>query len=322
MHTECSVDLDAETSMRLFRNALSSNRELLDTHPWLHRWLFADLQIARGERREMSFYEYEGVSHIPKFFSFLRGFNYPDYLAAEQIAPLAAISAARDLACAARIGVDIPEAWVRNVARYNAQDYLFQHLYPVPERQRVRVLLDFGAGHGRLANLAFGAPGTATQVYIAVDAIPATYLSQRAYFYGLGLRSADYVDLLDKSQSFAFNELIKNHDVIHIPTWRLDLIPDASVDMVCCVQVLKELPRRLVPYVVREFARILKPGAALYVRDHLQFHDPTHMPIDEILTTGGFSLEFRPQIRDREELHGLPRIWRRFDPSLYFRETD
>jgi hypothetical protein len=44
------------------------------------------------------------------------------------------------------------------------------------------------------------------------------------------------------------------------------------------------------------------------------------MPQDEVLLASGFALEFRPQVRDRVDIHGIPRIWRRFDPSLYFTE--
>jgi SAM-dependent methyltransferase len=314
--------MDEETSNSRFAAALEADSDRIGEQSWLRRWLLADAQIARGEKGEMSFYKYEGPSHLRKFFAYLRGFKFEDYFDETLVSKLADISIERDLRCAERLDVSIPDSWVRTIGRYNAQDYILQRFYPVPLRQQVETLLDFGAGHGRMSNLAFGAPNSKVKRYIAVDAIPATYLTQRAYFFGLGLDSADYIDEIATHGRFSFEEQAASHSVLHLPTWRLDLIPSQSVDMVCCVQVLKELPRRLIPHAIEHFARVLKPGGALYIRDHTQFHDPSHMPMDEILTTSGFSLEFRANIHDRKELHGLPRIWRRFDPSLYLKDDD
>jgi SAM-dependent methyltransferase len=307
--------------MDIFKSLVEKEREELQDRPWLARWFFADVLEGRGQRLEMSFYTYEGPQHLKKFFGWIAKTNFADYLDNQHVERLCEQSAARDIACSRTLGVPIPEAAIHPVARYNAQDYVFQRAYPIPERQKMRVLLDFGAGHGRMANLAF-APGAATELLIAVDAIPGCYLTQRAYYHGLGLKSADYLDFFGTSRAFSFDEARAGSQVIHLPTWRLELVPDESVDMVCCVQVLKELPRRLLPHVIRQFARILRPGGALYVRDHIQFHDPTQMPVDDILSTSGFLLEFRPHIHDRVDLHGIPRIWRKFDASNYLKDDD
>jgi SAM-dependent methyltransferase len=240
-----------------------------------------------------------------------------DYFPDALIRPLVEASAERDRKCAQAVGIEVPTETLRTVGRYNAQDYLFQRLYPVPEHQTVRAILDFGAGLGRTANLAFGAPGNTTEFMVTVDGIPSTYLTQRLYFQGLGLRFADYLDGAAEGMRFDVGELRRRCQLVHLPTWRMDLIPDASMDLVSCVQVLRELPQKLFVHAAAQFARILKPGGALYVRDHFQHHNPNQMPQDEVLLASGFVLEFRAQVRDRVDIHGIPRIWRRFDPNLY-----
>ena len=111
--------------------------------------------------------------------------------------------------------------------------------------------------------------------------------------------------------------MIENHDVIHLPTWRLDLLPDASIDLVSCIQVLKELPGPLVPDIIKVFVRVTTADGAVYMRDHPQFHSPNQMPVDVLMQSAGFGLEFAPHWRDRVEIHGLPRIWRKIDPNHY-----
>jgi SAM-dependent methyltransferase len=204
------------------------------------------------------------------------------------------------------------------VGIYNAQDYLLQRFYPVPDRHRPRVLLDFGAGHGRMANLAFRLDDSVTETMIAVDGIPAPYLVQRAYYTGLGLTVADYLDDRAAGREFDVAKQQVDRDVVHLPTWRLDLVPNRSVDLVCCIQVLKELPRRLVVNVLEQFSRVVKPGGAIYVRDHVLQHHPNMMPIDQLLLANGFVREFAPHVRDQADIHGLPRVWRRLDPELLY----
>jgi hypothetical protein len=153
-----------------------------------------------------------------------------DYFPDALIRPLVEASAERDRKCAQAVGIEVPTETLRTVGRYNAQDYLFQRLYPVPEHQTVRAILDFGAGLGRTANLAFGAPGNTTEFMVTVDGIPSTYLTQRLYFQGLGLRFADYLDGAAEGRRFDVGELRRRCQLVHLPTWRMDLVPDASMD--------------------------------------------------------------------------------------------
>jgi SAM-dependent methyltransferase len=286
-------------------------------HPWLAKWLLADDHERRGTRREMNFKSYEGPEHLRRFLTWNLHFRGRSYLPTEMIESLAQTSARRDAQCCDRLGIAIDSSTLLTVGRENAEDYLFQRVYPMPERFQIRRLLDFGGGFGRMANLSFAAPGTRIESIIAVEGIPSTYLTQRLYFRGMGFDCADYLDESAAGRNFNVTGSLGSCQIIHLPTWQMRLIPDESVDAICCIQVLRELYPDLLIYVVKQFSRILRPGGQLYIRDHIQFHDPNQMPQQLVLQTHGFVLEFWPQIRDRADLHGIPRIWRRFDPAVY-----
>jgi hypothetical protein len=311
---------DSEALNARFLASLDEDRKARDVPEHRARWLFAERLNARGDRKEMSFAVYEGIGHLVKFFNWhIRG-QFPDPFLPGLIDPLVAASTATDQRVFADLGLVDKNLMIPRLARYNAQDHILMRAFPVPERNRARVLLDFGAGHGRLANLGFNAPDRAQRLdkLIAVDAIASTYLTQLAYYRALGLRVWEYLEHQgDALTQDAVARALEDHDVIHLPTWRFDLVPDGSVDMVSCIQVLKELPGALVADILKTFARVTTVCGAVYIRDHVQFHNPNHMPVDLLLQTNGFDCEFAPHWRDRIEIHGLPRIWRKVDPSHF-----
>lgn len=311
---------DHERLNSLLADSAQADFGLVNVPEDVHRWLFADRLAARGVRAEMSFSQYIGHEHLKRFFMWHNAAKFPDFFNQQEIDELVEASRSVDRKLFEHYNISIANEIIEKIARYNAQDFLLSHAYPVPDRQKVKVSLDFGAGHGRLANLGFFAPDPKQklQTYIAVDAIPSTYFSQLAYFRGIGLSVWEYLEQDVRTvTSDAVRDAIENHDVVHLPTWRFDLIPSASVDMAYAVQVLKELPGSIVPWVIKEIARVVKPQGAFYIRDHLQFHNPNHMPMEQILQSCGFTIEFSPMLKDRSDIHGLPRVWRSFDSSLY-----
>jgi hypothetical protein len=268
----------------------------------------------------MSFDAYQGRKHIRSFFTWHSKANFYDYFGPEDVSDLVAASLAADTKVFQECSLPIREELLTSMARYNAQDYLFQHAYRVPARNRVKTLLDFGAGHGRIANLGFNTPRSDEKLdtLIAVDGIVSSYFTQAAYFRALGLDVWEYFEHSDDELNRdVISAAISQFDVVHIPTWRLDLIPDGIVDMVVAIQVLKELPGEVVNFVLPQFRRVTHKTGAVYIRDHIQFHNPNHMPIDTLLGVNGFLVEFSPQLKDRVEVHGLPRIWRKVDPDLF-----
>lgn len=318
--TRADRDLGRHSSNELFNRVADRDRQDELAPEFMTKWLFIDRLQERGKRGGMSFYDYLGPRHVLRFMRWIHHYEFADWFP-QLTEPLAAVSKQRDLECLARLGREPGPVDIDAIARYNAQDYLLQRAYPMPERMAPRTILDFGAGHGRQANLAFHDGDGVTETIIAIDGIPGSYLTQRAYYDGLGLRLADYIEYRDEDRTLDVAAASADHDVVHLPTWRFDLVPDQSVDLAMAVQVLRELPRRLVIHVLAELGRVIKPGGALYIRDHVR-HDPNQMPIDTLLLANGFVLEFAPYVKDRVEIHGLPRIWRKIDTDLYLDADD
>jgi len=259
----------------------------------------------------MRFETYDGPAHIRKFLKWIDDFDYGPFPSGTEIDRLSALSARRDFAALGRLEVASDGLRLDNIGHYNAQDFLFQRATPVPERNRITRFLDFGAGHGRMANLlAAEDPGVA---YTAVDATPACYLVQRDYFRALGLDLNDCLDRPDDWQPFG-----RPGTVDHLPAWRLQDLPEARFDMICAVQVLKELSHDMLAFALVQFHRLLRPGGALYVRDHIGFHNPSAVDLDSALARSGFVLEWRPWVIDRRDCHGVPRLWRKAEDAAVF----
>jgi hypothetical protein len=311
---------DVDTSNDIFCFARDADAAAFGVPDHFHRWLFAERLGARGECKEIGFDAWEGPAHLTKFFQWHSNAKHPDPFPAARMDPLVAASVEVDARVFEVLGLPPHSRVVEKIGRYNAQDHVLLNMVPGPERDRVRVQLDFGPGHGRLAALAFRAPDPDERIrtLFAVDAVPSTYLTQLTYYRAMGLRVWEYLDhAVSDPDVETVRAAMADHDVIHLPTWRFDLVPDGVVDRVTCVQVLKELPGGLVAALFPMLARVLHSSGALYVRDHIQFHSPNQMPIDLLLQAAGFACEFAPMWRDREDIHGLPRIWRKVDPMQF-----
>ncbi|OSP52934.1 hypothetical protein BV911_18500 [Pseudoruegeria sp. SK021] len=276
---------------------------------WDRSWQHLEKRLAEGALGDMNFHGFLGPEHLTRLYNWIDRIPYPNFLNGPPFERLVALARAADLAVMDRLGLDPELHGIDAVSVYNAQDFRFQTPYQVPWRQRVRTFLDFGAGHGRQANLWLQtAPQLTT--FIAVDAFPATYLTQRLYYQALGLTLNDHMDMTQ--QPFVIHEDPKV--VNHLPSWRLDLVPDGSVDMVCAVQVLRELSRGMLRFALRQFHRILRTDGALYIRDHIGFHNVNMVDMDRVLAASGFVAEWQPALIDGKDVHGVPRIWRK--PNL------
>ena len=301
------LDLDAAHGTRRFADVLVRDRRRLGFDADLARWLLVE-EAQLAQTGDPGVTGYDGPGHLRRWFAWAAPFGFPDwFLAADD--PLVAAIAARDAACLDRLGVGRDGIDPAHLARYTAQDHWLLRSSAAAGLPRPSVVLDLGPGNGRLANPLMRGPEP-VDVLVAVEGIAGPYLTQRAYYAGLGLRVADYLDV-DAPDRFDVVAATVQHDVVHLPTWRLDLVPDASVDLVCAVQVLKELPAATVRFVLGHLQRVVRPGGALYVRDHVAGHDLTGLPTDDLVREHGFVLDFAPDVRDRVDLHGVPRVFRR-----------
>ena len=301
------LDLSADHGRDRFRHVLARDRARLGFDDDLARWLLVEpAQLPSTGDPDVA--GYDGPEHLRRWFGWAAPFAFPDWFLEQDGAVVARI-AARDAACLDRLGVDRADLDLAHLARYSAQDHWLVRADAGAALPRPRVVLDLGPGHGRLANPFLHGPDRAAAL-VAVEGIAGPYLTQRAYYAGLGLQVADYLDT-DVPDEFDPVRLAATHDVIHLPTWRLDLVPEASVDLVLAVQVLRELPAPTVRFVLDHLRRVVRPGGGLYVRDHGEGHDLTGLPTDELVVAHGFAPTWAPPVRDRVDLHGVPRVWRR-----------
>jgi len=272
---------------------------------WLVGWHYQQVRAGKYPADyPQDFTRYEGPADLVRWFNWGRGAPVLNYLPLDRLKPLIEQAEARDRSVLERLGIGVEPPVLRAFALLDAQDYLFPRLYPRPERHRLRRVLDFGAGFGRQANLLLALEPGAT--YVAMDAIALPYCLQHVYLGALAGGLADYVE----EGRFALDDTATGCH--HLPTWRHDLLPDGYFDLAICSQVLPELSPLLAVFVVELLRRVLRPGGVLYIRDHGAVDwNPSGIELARYLEASGFWLEFRPMLRDRVDLHGLPRIWRK-----------
>ncbi len=219
-------------------------------------WVWATQKKGRAEYYE----EFNGLEEILQWIGTAVSHDRGGYLPGNIEAPLVAQSRAFDQRVLPELWSRItPEQYDTYIGRWNAGDFFFPNAYPVPKRFENINVLDFGAGYGRQLNLWSTVPNV---VYAAMDIIRKPYLSQSLYFHRSGIPLHEYV-LDPKGFSIA-----DEHGIYHVPAWRWDLVPDNFFDLVLAIFVLPELNSTTLSRVLEHFARVLKPGGALFIRDH------------------------------------------------------
>lgn len=282
--------------------------------PWLVSWAYQNQRVNRSksykEGLPQDFFYFSGKEDLQEWVNWNLDYPHPDYFPSEENEKLIDISTENDLKVFEKLELDVPADRYREViGRRNMQDYRFANFYPVPERQKVRRVLDFGSGYGRQANLWTGAREDVS--FLSMDGIPKSYCTQRFYYTNLGPKVFEYMDNPD-GYKIDFQP-----GIYHFPTWRFDLIPDASLDLVMCIQVLPELSTRLAKYVLQQFHRALKPGGALMLRDGGNWlRTGAGFNLKEHLESTGWTFEFQPHVAHPDDIHGYTRIWRKTDPAV------
>lgn len=280
---------------------------------WLVKW---DYQSKQAKRRlptingePSDFFKYKGVNDLADWINWLKE-PCPNFLGEDYINDLVRDSETIDKKVFSKLELKIDwEVYKKNVAIRNAHDFIFPNLLLLSTNSKIKNILDFGAGYGRQANL--WTSKTDQFTYVGMEAVPRSYCLQNIYYNYLGKEVIDYVETDNFNIEFSQNK------IYHLPTWRYDLLPTSSFDIVMCVQVLPELNSTLVKKMISEFNRVLKDGAILYINDHGEKWKPgSFLNIDNFITKNGFVLEFKPHVVDGEDLHGIPRIYRKINPKV------
>jgi SAM-dependent methyltransferase len=186
---------------------------------------------------------------------------------------------------------------------YNVQDF---H-YSTAIGSGIQTVVDYGAGYGRQSFLFATVLDEAR--YVCVDAIEQPYMVQRWVFDQLGLARWDYVDEPD-TDAASFGRAFEDSGAFHLPSWRLDLLPEGSVDLVLFVWSLYEMSGAAAIAAVEACARVVRLGGYVYVRDVPHSVSYRFDP-ERRLRNRGFELVYESRTIAGDELHGLQRLYRR-----------
>ena len=182
---------------------------------------------------------------------------------------------------------------------------------------KISKVLDFGAGYGRQANLF---TKTASQ-YWATDAIESSYMTQKIYLSELSkLKNIDYYNSLDVP--IEYNEIKDKKGIFHLPSWELPTLDKEYFDIIIFSHILPELPEETFEKVFPMLMDLIRPDGFLYIRDHGIWWQPGHLyDVDKILTENGFILEYSLYARDKNDIHGIPRIYRKLSKDITHKVT-
>ena len=191
---------------------------------------------------------------------------------------------------------------------YNVQDF---H-YCTTLGSGIRTVVDYGAGYGRQSFL-FGTVLDESR-YVCVDAIEQPYMVQRWVLRELGLARWEYLDE-SMADAESFGRAFDEAGAFHLPTWRLDLIPEGSVDLVLVVWSLYEMSGAAARAAVAACSRLVRLGGYVYIRDVPHSVSYRFDP-ERRLRRAGFDLLYESQMIAADELHGRQRLYRRTRPEL------
>lgn len=276
---------------------------------WMVNWTYQDVRTKRKvnykEDLPEDFYTFDQPKDIIEWMNWLKS-DKMDSFDPQVIDPLIEKSTSADKSFFNKFNLEFNfDGYQNGIARNNAHDFILANLFNNVNHSTTNRVLDFGSGYGRQANL-WNQMNNEDYVHISVDAIPKSYCFQHLYYSAIDRPQQDYIF----DQNFKIDDTSKG--IYHLPTWRMDLIPDNYLDKILVVQVLRELNEKLVKHIIKEFKRILKPDGILYIRDHGNSWRPGNkLNIDNfILNEGGFSLEYKMHAVDKKEFHGIPRIFK------------
>lgn len=161
------------------------------------------------------------------------------------------------------VGDAVPEVDIIGRDKRNVYDFFYTNLINNPRN----TVADIGAGYARNSFL-FVENGSN---YICIDGVEKCYMMQTEVLNKLyGKRVIDYINNQDLTRNDISSLLSKNNMndpiILHIPTWRQDLIPDSCVDLSMFVYSLEEMPVKTARFCLNSAVRYTSEEGILYLR--------------------------------------------------------
>jgi hypothetical protein len=176
--------------------------------------------------------------------------------------------------------------------------------------------LDIGPGLG--ANAIYSLWGLGS-TYYSLEAFPQSYSVQRLFLRAILEGEPSYLDLIE-CENFGLSphevkrELngVGKYRIKHVPSWHFGLVDDGSVDLVTSTWVLNEVTPAGVTWLLGNADRVLKTGGYFYIRDSGKRKPNRHnLDYDLALQEMGYEKTGHLDVRNRVDMHGIPRVYQK-----------
>lgn len=196
----------------------------------------------------------------------------------------------------------------------NAHDYSFlscQFLFQGSNR----VIIDFGGGYGRLANLIGKLDW---QVLIVCDAFADAYVAQYLWLRGIAEKhDYTFVEYFEKD---AFTTSLVEEQlnravpaIIHCPSSVLGELGVGFADLIVFSHVFTELDAKAAEYALKVVSDTLNETGSVYMRDHGWPGSESYVDRDLRLKSFGFLKVYQSPFGCKSETWGGVEIWSRYD---------
>ncbi len=164
----------------------------------------------------------------------------------------------------------------------SAQDFILSTMFASSPAR----VIDFGAGYGRNAFLIADYPDA---VYCGIDSIEKNYCAQTLLLKFVYPEGAVFEYLDDpNADRAAVQKFVQRGGAVHIPTWRLDLLPVEKFNILIMSHVFHELSESAAWAVLDDIVGKMPSRSVVYFRGNLRTRNHS-MDMEKELKARGFS---------------------------------
>lgn len=208
------------------------------------------------------------------------------------------------------------ESYIKCTALVRTQDYSFikTQCRDLPAMGLHHVDMGPGLGSHAIYSLRFF-----DSHYHGVEAIPYSYAAQRHFFRFLSPEPGAYFDLVEGENFGIMSDgeqkaqiTRQEYRIRHVPSWKYQLLPDKSMDLVTGTWMLNEVSTSGIIWLLSNAMRVLKEGGYFYIRDSRLLKPKRHqLSYDDILEVLGFEKVIELDVTNRVNYFGVPRVYQK-----------